>query len=256
MHYPPRIEVADARALPLEAETVDMIITSPPYALGIEYPTGDVDPDDWPGFMRAWLSEAYRVARPGCRLALNVPADVTKGGYRPTWPIACAEALAAGWQYRSHVRWMENHISRSVARGSKDSPSAPHIITPGEVVGIFFKGDWRRPAPAGVVSDLEHSEWLAWTLGEWRIKGELQPWGGHPAPFPLELPRRLIKLLSYPGDVVLDPFIGSGTTAAAAYQLGRRAVGFDVAAEYVDLARRRVAACTLPLFPPGRLAVA
>jgi site-specific DNA-methyltransferase (adenine-specific) len=236
----PRIEVADAGRLPLADESVDLTVTSPPYGLEMPY-AGALDPaEGWAAFMRRWLREAYRVARQGGRLALNVPLDTTKGGNRPTYPQAWAAAQAAGWSYRWAVVWYEGNISRSVARGSQDSASAPHVIAPVEIVAVFHKGEWRREPPCP--SDLAHEEWLEWTCGVWRFGGEGRSWERHPAAFPEELPRRLIKLLSFPGDTVLDPFVGSGTTALAAHRLGRAAIGFDITAEYVGSAKRRLQA--------------
>jgi len=234
-----RLEVADALRLPLDAGAVDLIVTSPPY--GLDKPYGDaVDPAlGWQVFMQTWLLEAYRVARDGGRLALNVPLDTTLGGYRPTGAEAILAAVGAGWTYRSSIVWLEDHISHRVGRGSVDSASAPHIIAPVELVALFSKGDWRREPPGP--SDLAHEEWLEWTNGLWRFSGESRPWEGHPAPFPLALPWRLIKLLSFPGDVVCDPFVGSGTTALAALRLGRQVVGFDRNPGYIAAALRRVA---------------
>lgn len=234
-----RLDVADAAALPLEAETVDLIVTSPPYGLSKDYADYTDPSEGWHFMMQTWLAEMHRVAKPGGRLALNVPFDTTDGGNRPTWPQACKAAVDAGWAYRWAVVWNEGNVSKSVARGSIDSPASPHVITPVEVIGVFFKGEWGRTSNAP--ADLEHDEWLEWTNGLWTFRGEGRAWEGHPAAFPEELPRRLIKLLSYPGDTVLDPFAGSGTTVLVAWQLGRLAIGFDHAPTYIESARRRLA---------------
>ena len=235
-----RLDVADAAALPLDADAVDLIVTSPPYGLAIEYATYTDLSEGWHFMMQTWLAEMYRVAKPGGRLALNVPFDTTEGGYRPTWPQACKAAIDAGWSYRWAIVWNEGNVSKSVARGSIDSPAAPHVITPVEVVGVFYKGEWGRKSDTP--ADLDHDEWLEWTNGLWTFRGEGRAWEGHPAAFPEELPRRLIKLLSYPGDTVLDPFCGSGTTPLVANRLGRRAIGFDLDAGYIESARRRLTA--------------
>lgn len=237
---PARIEVADAMRLPLGDQSVDLIVTSPPYALAVGYAGGDVRPLRWPSFMAGWLGEAWRVGREGCRLALNVPLDTTQGGSRPTYAQAVWAAQEAGWQYRATVVWAEGNISKSIARGSVDSPAAPHVIAPVEMIGLFCRGEWKRESERP--PDLTHDEWLNWTNGLWTFSGESRPWEGHPAPFPEELPRRVIRLLSFPGDTVLDPFCGSGTTPLAAWRLGRTAVGFDVSPEYVASARRRLVA--------------
>ena len=233
-----RLDVADAAALPLEADSVDLIVTSPPYGLSKDYAAYTDTSEGWHYLMQTWLAEMFRVAKPGGRLALNVPFDTTDGGNRPTWPQACKAAVDAGWSYRWAIVWNEGNVSKSVARGSIDSPAAPHVITPVEVIGVFYKGEWGRQSDTP--PDLEHDEWLEWTNGLWTFRGEGRAWEGHPAAFPEELPRRLIKLLSYPGDTVLDPFAGSGTTALVAWQLGRVTIGFDHAPEYIESARRRL----------------
>lgn len=237
---PARIEVADAAALPLERDSVHLIVTSPPYALDIQYDREDVHPSAWDAFMTRWLMDALRVTAPGGRLALNVPLDTTRGGYRPTYATAVAAAQRAGWTYRSSIVWDKDNLGKSVARGSIDSASAPSIIAPVEMIALFSKGAWQREPTAP--SDLDHADWLAWTNGMWSTSPQQYAWEQHPAAFPLELPRRLIKLLSFPGDVVMDPFVGSGTTSLAALQLGRQAIGFDRSQQYVDSTLRRLAA--------------
>lgn len=242
-----RAEVADvAKRIPLANDTAHLIVTSPPYGVGIdEYQDGgDVLAGDWPEFMVAWMAEALRVTVDNGRLALNVPLDTTRGGFRPTYAQAVQMAEAAGWEYRSSIIWMDDQLGKSTARGSMDSPAAPHVIAGAEMVALFSKGAWRReppvpPAP-GDPRWLQHDEWLEWANGIWRFAGETHAFGGHPAPFPYELPRRLIKYLSFPGDVVLDPFSGSGTTGLAAHRLGRDFVGFDRSPEYVKLTLRRI----------------
>ena len=236
-----RIEVADATNLPLEDDLVDLCITSPPYGLDKLYRSSADSAEGWQNFMDDWLAEAHRVSKSGGRLALNVPLDTTVGGFRPTYAQAVDCARRAGWTYRSTIVWDENTVSKSTGRGSVDSAGSPHVITPVEMIALFSKGAWKREPPRGIVSDLEHDEWLSWTNGHWRFGGEARGWEGHPAPFPEELPRRLIKLLSFQGDIVLDPFGGSGTTALVARRLRRTPIAFDLSEEYVASARRRVA---------------
>ncbi len=108
------------------------------------------------------------------------------------------------------------------------------------MIAVFHKGGFRRPATGGRRGDITRDEFLAWTLGMWTFAGANPRRVGHPAPFPEELPRRLIKLYSYPEDLVLDPFLGSGTTLTAATKLGRRAVGVEINPEFCDLAVRNL----------------
>lgn len=237
---PARIEVGSALSMNLPDDAVHLIVTSPPYGVGVEYPDGDIPSPLWQSFMLRWLTEALRVSAPGGRLALNVPLDTFSGGCRPTYAQAVQAAIEAGWRYRSTILWADNELGKSTARGSVDSPSSPYIYAGAEPIALFSKGPWKRQPPCP--PDIDHSDWVAWTNGLWRFRGVQVPWEGHPASFPLELPRRLILLLSFPGDVVLDPFVGSGTTALAAMQLGRQAIGFDRSERYVQSTLRRLAA--------------
>lgn len=232
------VEQHDIRrnGIPLYDSYVDLIVTSPPYGVDIVYEHDDIAADEWHGFMDVWLTDAYRVARPSGRLALNVPLDTTRGGFRPTYAQTVDSATRAGWTYRSSIVWLDDQLGKSVARGSH---AAPSIIAPVEMVALFSKGEWKRESTRR--STLEHEQWLEWTNGVWRFPGETRAWEGHPAPFPIELPRRLIALLSCEGDTVLDPFCGSGTTLLAAVQQHREAIGFDISETYVNSARRRLA---------------
>lgn len=239
--------VEDALALTLDDDTVDLIITSPPYALDVGYDSGgDIKPQTWFDFVCAFSQEAFRVARPGARFALNVPVDTTIPRPRPTAAQATVAALGAGWTYRSTIMWCDGELGKSTARGSFDAErhtgtaSAPSILAPSEVIILLSKGPWWREEPPDRPSDIELDEWIDWTNGHWRFRGEVYPWEDHPAPFPLELPRRLVTLLSFPGDLVLDPFVGSGTTAVAALQGGRRFVGTDTSERYILAATRRL----------------
>lgn len=233
------IEVADARALPLDDGIVDLIVTSPPYALAIDYEGGDVAADDWPEFMHDWLVEALRVTKPSGRLALNVPLDTTVGGCRPTYAEAVMAALDAGWAYKATLVWHEGNTTKGGwALGSQSSAARPHPVDSSEMIAIFGKGEW-GPSSENP-DDITPEEFLEAGRGPWTFSGESRAFEGHPAAFPAELPRRLIHLLCRRGDVVLDPFCGSGTTAAVAASLGRVFYGYDLSEDYVRSSQRRV----------------
>lgn len=224
----------------LEAASVDLIVTSPPYNLDVSYNGYSDDLPyapylDWVG---NWARSLLRIARPGGRAAVNIPLDSNKGGKRPVYADYVRVFAAAGWKYQTTIVWNEQNISRRTAWGSWLSPSAPFVTAPVEMIPIFYKDDWRRPRE-GRQTDLERDEFLAWTLGMWEFPGENPKKVGHPAPFPIELPRRLIKLYSYLDDVIFDPFLGSGTTAVAARALGRRCIGVEVDPTYCRLAAER-----------------
>lgn len=213
--------------------SVDLTVTSPPYNLDVAYDGyRDALPyDRYLEWVERWARALYRVAVDTGRACINVPLDSNKGGKRAVYVDYVERFRAAGWTYQTTIVWNEQNISRRTAWGSWLSPSAPFVTAPVEMVAVFHKGPWRRP-PAGRQTDLTRDEFLAWTLGVWQFPGENPQRAGHPAPFPEELPRRLIKLYSYVGDVVLDPFVGSGTTCRVARRLGRRAIGVDVDAGY------------------------
>lgn len=244
------IEEADAACLPLPDGLADLILTSPPYNLAKSYGSGIEDGEDYADYrehVAVWAREMARIAAPHGRLALNVPLDTMLGGTpRPVYADWLHALHAAGWQYRSTIIWHEGNVTRSVARGSIASPSSPYVAAPVEVVALLHRGAWALERQ-GQASDLTTAESVAWqgpAGGLWTFNGAHHP--EHPAPFPEELPYRLLKLLTWPGDVVVDPFLGSGTTAVVARRLRRRCYGFDRSPRFVALARERVAQTEAP----------
>jgi len=237
--------VADAKDLPWPDSSVDLIVTSPPYGVGVPYADGgDIPPADyWPQATR-WASEMHRVARKeGGRLALNIALDTT---WSTTFYADWVKILIqTGWTIKHNITWNESNISRRTAWGSWLLPSAPNVVNPTEMIVLAHRGDYKRPAQ-GRRGDILPAEQCAWSLAMWSFAGATARLTGHPAPFPEELPRRLIKLYSYPDDVVADPFIGSGTTAVVAARLGRQVKGVDRSRTYVALARDRLAAALEP----------
>lgn len=148
-------------------------------------------------------------------------------------------AKEVGWNYHSTIVWNEGNISRRTAWGSWMSASAPHIIAPVELIVILYKGQWKKVA-GSKESTITRDEFMEWTNGLWTFSGEIAKRVGHPAPFPRELPRRCINLFSYKGDVVFDPFCGSGTTLIEAQASGRIGVGVEIDENYCRLASQRI----------------
>ena len=228
----------------LQADTVDLTVTSPPYNVGIDYNprqernvcNDEIPYEDYLKFSAKWLSNVYQWTKPTGRLCLNVGLDKNKQGKRPVYADLTQVALSAGWKYHTTIIWNEGNISRRTAWGSWKSASAPHVITPVEVIIVLYKQDWKRDHKGK--STIDRDEFIEWTNGLWTFNGAKK--NGHPAPFPLELPRRCIQLFSYADDVILDPFCGSGTTIVAAMNSARLSIGIEISKEYYKLAEKRI----------------
>ena len=119
------------------------------------------------------------------------------------------------------------------------SASCPYVIAPVELIVLLYKDSWKKKGK-GRISDITREEFISWTNGVWKFKGESKTKIGHPAPFPIELPKRCIKLFSFVGDTVLDPFMGSGSTVIAAKQNSRNGIGIDMEMDYCQLAMERI----------------
>ena len=237
-----QIEVLDAARTAIADGALDLVVSSPPYALDVPYADGG-DVPDYPTYRRcmaAWSAELHRVSHPGHgRLCLEVPVDRSKEGvYEPVYAHWLQALEAAGFGYRTTI-FRRYHAGRGTARGSVDSPGSPHVFAPLLAIIVMYRGEWIRRA--GDEHDLGHGDWLALAgpNGYWDVAAEDDP--EHPAPFPLEVPRRLVKLLSYREDLVGDLFVGRGTTALACVELGRRFRGGDRSPTYTALAEHRVA---------------
>ena len=226
----------------LSDESIDLLVTSPPYNVGIDYAEHD-DTDDYAQYLQFshdWLNTAYRLMRPDGRLCMNIPLDKNKGGQQSVCADITSIAKKIGWQYHSTIVWNEGNISRRTAWGSWMSASAPYVIAPVEVIVVMYKERWKKDNIQKRESDITKEEFMAWTNGVWTFNGESKKRIGHPAPFPRELPRRCIKLFSFVGDTILDPFVGSGTTLIEAHDNRRVGIGFDISAEYCELAKERL----------------
>ena len=222
----------------------NLIVTSPPYALGVDYgDTAYADDQPYAQYLRwveTWASTLLRISAPDGRACINIPLDSNKGGKRAIYADYLRIFQDVGWTYQTSIVWNEQNISRRTAWGSWLSPSAPFVTAPVEMIAVFYKERFRRPARDGRRGDITREEFLAWTLGVWTFGGANPRRVGHPAPFPEELPRRLIKIYSYPDDLVLDPFCGSGTTLVAARRLGRRACGVEINDVFCELTVRNL----------------
>lgn len=227
----------------IEDNSIDLIITSPPYDVDIKYEDYDdsIPYTEYLEFAEKWLAKCYEFAKDDGRFCLNVPLDKNKGGQQSVCADVTTIAKRVGWKYHSTIVWNEQNISRRTAWGSWLSASAPFVIAPVEVIVVLYKRRWKKKAKG--VSDITREEFIEWTNGVWGFSGENRMKIGHPAPFPIELPRRCIKLFSYVDDVVLDPFLGSGTTLIACLETSRRGIGIEIDRKYCDLAVKRLQEC-------------
>jgi len=226
------------RAIP--RDSVDLIVTSPPYNVRIAYSAArdDTSYPEYLDFTGRWLEKAYSLVKPDGRMCLNIPLDKNLGGQQSVYADILSLAQACGWRYHATVIWNEQNISRRTAWGSWLSARAPYVIAPVETIAILYREAWKK-AEAGR-SDITREEFIGWTNGVWTFSGEKRGRANHPAPFPVELPTRCIKLFTYVGDTVLDPFVGSGTTLLACRNLGRQGIGVEIDPAYCEVARKRL----------------
>ena len=225
----------------IENKSIDLIVTSPPYNVGIEYADykDNIPYEEYLIFTRKWLAKCYDLVKNDGRLCLNIPLDKNKGGQQSVCADITTVAKEVGWKYHATVIWNEQNISRRTAWGSWLSASAPFVIAPVEVVVVLYRENWHKRG-GSLKSDIARNEFISWTNGVWNFSGESRNKIGHPAPFPIELPRRCIKLFSFIGDTVLDPFLGSGTTLLACAETNRAGIGVEINKNYCEMAKKRL----------------
>jgi site-specific DNA-methyltransferase (adenine-specific) len=223
---------------PLPDQGVALAFTSPPYNVGKDY-DANISLDSYLALIRAVADEVYRVLRPGGRYVINI-ANLGRKPYIPLHAYFYAVHMAAGFLPMGEIIWRKGKgANGNCAWGSWRSARAPRLRDVHEYLLVFAKENFSRPERGE--SDIARDEFMEATLSVWDILPESAKRVGHPAPFPVELAARVIQLYSYVGDVVLDPFLGSGTTAVGAVKSGRRFVGFEIDPVYFQLAQSRVA---------------
>ncbi len=257
MYGQPRNESQQTDAVPLPEEACDRIfcsdsrtmrelpdgcialaVTSPPYNVGKDY-DDDLTLDDYRQLLRDVFAETYRVLVPGGRLAVNV-ANLGRKPYIPLNAFITQDLLQIGYLMRGEIIWNKSASSGgSCAWGSWMSASNPTLRDVHEYIMVFCKGMYKRDKKDRV-NTVGRDEFLDYTKSVWEFPTESARKVGHPAPFPVELPRRLVQLYTFEDDAVLDPFCGSGSTCLAAAQHNRRYVGYDIDSGYAQLARDRL----------------
>jgi len=220
--------------------SLHLMITSPPYNVTKEYDQ-DLSLEEYLAFLRKVFTETYRVLVYGGRVCINV-ANLGRRPYIPLSDYLSHMLLEIGFQMRGEIIWNKGAgAGVSMAWGSWQSASNPVLRDVHEYILVFSKGTFARRKPNATANTITKEQFMEWTKSVWTITPESARKVGHPAPFPVELPYRLIQLYTFAGDVILDPFMGSGATAIAALKAGRSYVGYEIDPQYVALAEGRIA---------------
>lgn len=241
---------------------VDLIVTSPPYNVGIQYDThnDEIVMDEYWEWSEKWLTEAYRLLKDDGRMAINIPYEVNvqaRGG-RVFFASEIYQVMKkVGFKFYGIVDLEEDspHRSKTTAWGSWMSPSAPYIYNPKECVILAYKkvhikkvkGEPQWKGEPYLTEDgknkvayaeLDKKEFMELVFGQWKYFADTRTLTK--ATFSMDIPEKAIKILSYKNDVVLDPFNGSGTSCVAAVVHDRRWVGIELSSNYCEIAKQRI----------------
>ena len=228
------------RMAELPDNSVHLMVTSPPYNVGKDYDE-DLTLEEYTDFLKRVMSEVYRALVPGGRACVNV-ANLGRRPYLPLHSLIIQDMIEVGFLMRGEVIWDKGgSAGRSTAWGSWLSPSNPTLRDVHEYILIFCKDTFSRPQVEGRTATITRDQFLEYTKSVWNFPSESAAKVGHPAPFPVELPHRCVQLYSYTEEVVLDPFLGSGSTAVAASMAQRHFVGYEIQESYCQAAERRLA---------------
>jgi len=220
--------------------SVHLMITSPPYNVGKEY-DDDLTLDEYLELLTSVFRESYNKLVTGGRACINI-ANIGRKPYIPLHAMVIEIMLDLGFLMRGEIIWDKStSAGGSCAWGSWMSASNPVLRDYHEYILVFSKESYSKNKSQEKRDTITHDDFIQWTQSIWTFPAVNAKKIGHPAPFPIELPHRLINLYSYENDVVLDPFCGSGTTAIAAIQNNRNYIGYDIKEEYIDLAKKRIA---------------
>jgi modification methylase len=223
----------------LPDHSVHLMVTSPPYNVGKDYDE-DLTLEEYLGFLQRVWREVHRVLVPGGRACVNI-ANLGRKPYIPLHSYIVRDMAAIGFLMRGEIIWNKAaSASPSTAWGSWRSPANPTLRDVHEYISVFSKAGFSRQNPAKRRATISREEFLELTKSVWSLPAVSARSIGHPAPFPVALPYRLIQLYTFEGDLVLDPFMGSGSTAIAALQGDRHYVGYEIEPEYARLAEKRI----------------
>ena len=223
--------------------SLHLMITSPPYNVSKEY-DNDLSLNEYLSLLKNCFTETYRVLVDGGRACINI-ANIGRKPYIPLSDYVSKIMIEIGFNMRGEIIWNKSAgAGISTAWGSFQSASNPILRDVHEYILIFSKGNYKRERDKNEKEfrhdNITKEEFIEWTKSVWTMNTESAKRIGHPAPFPEELPNRLIKLFSFTNDIVIDPFMGSGTTAIAAIKNNRNFVGYEINEEYINLANNRI----------------
>ena len=246
----------------LPQNSIDLLVTSPPYNVGIEYDQHNdrMGMNEYWQFTEDWLKESFRILKDDGRIAINIPYEVNvqdRGGRVLFMAEFWAIMKKVGFKFYGLVDLNENspHRSKTTAWGSWMSPSSPYIYNPKECVILAYKNLSKKRIKGtpqwipefvenedgklkATYTDSEKKEFMSLVYGQWDYFADTKQMTK--ATFSMDIPTRAIKILTYKGDIVLDPFMGSGTSALAAEFLGRHWIGIELSESYSEVANRRV----------------
>ena len=223
--------------------SLHLMITSPPYNVSKEY-DNDLSLNEYLNLLKNCFTETYRVLVDGGRACINI-ANIGRKPYIPLSDYVSKIMIEIGFNMRGEIIWNKSAgAGISTAWGSFQSASNPILRDVHEYILIFSKGNYKRERDKEEKElrkdNITKEEFIEWTKSVWTMHTESAKRIGHPAPFPEELPNRLIKLFSFTNDIVIDPFMGSGTTAIAAIKNNRNFIGYEINEEYINLANNRI----------------
>lgn len=220
--------------------SLHLMVTSPPYNVTKEYDQ-DLSLEEYLELLRRVFSETYRVLVHGGRACINV-ANLGRKPYIPLSDHVSRMMMEIGFLMRGEIIWYKGAgAGVSMAWGSWQSAANPVLRDTHEYILVFSKGSFSRKKPPTAEDTITGEQFMEWTKSVWNMNPESAKKVGHPAPFPVELPYRLIQLYTYKGDIVLDPFMGSGSTAIAALKSGRKYVGYEIDPQYLKLSEKKIA---------------
>lgn len=231
----------------IDNDSVHLTFTSPPYNVNLNYKNSsdNLTYEDYLKWLENVFSIIYRKTVSGGRVAINIDAitnredDKDQEYVRAIYPHLYNIMKEIGWKFRTEICWSkQNAVGRATAWGSYQSASNPCLRRNHEYILVWSKDDWKLESDTK--SDMTKQEFELYTLSTWHVQPQTRKMAGHPAGFPEELAKRVIKLLSFPGQTILDPFSGTGTTAKVAYMWNRNYIGIDNSKDYCNFARERI----------------